>query len=788
MSENKNRNSFSTNPDSHKGINRVKKLENARSERKQEFLLDDKDTEKVSNLVNARFDNMQGDIPPRPTDAEYSKIIEKSDARKEDQRKIYPPSKNEIYGLPDKLDTIKHYKDALVWINPNSDTWKRDSRDFLGQTLYESKSFQLKIVKMLSKKIKKQETKLIPYLPFIEDEQVEKTIAREVTSLLGIKTTIELNDMRIFEKGVYEGGNIAKNKIKQVTVLIAGDTLICNKNGIFKYRLTTPKINMITEFIKTSTFVSINDFDQDPNIINLKDGLYHVYGFDDISNQENKHFKPHISLKDDPEPYLSMFQYDIEYMKNEKGDEIINTMNNVLGDATDLMMEYIAYIFMNSVKYSKALMLYGETGTGKTTVLNIIKRLIGHEKTSGVSLQALSERFQIANLRNKKLNIYDDLSNKKIGYTDEFNRVVTNSRLTGELKGIQDNISWHNSCKLMFACNILPETFQNTPNSFWKRWILICCQNDFYHEKTEDNSMRDKEWSKEEIAGLFNAVMDAWRRLEKRGDFEKQWLDREYVKNRWQIDINPVALFVNQHCEISKSNEVDYGTFYKHLNAFRTELKAPEITKASMTRGLKRMNDNIKKIKVEKKYNEGSSGFKFVGIDFNPEYKENAEHFDTITGDLDKWFTKNDKTDKKEPTHITFGSGYPVPINDETESEQILEPNNETKQKIGLFIKETERKMDQVSKYHEEFKQMYCVDYQGKTEKGNELEYEFLDLTSMNDRDFFTLNEKDFNKKGDVYLARLSVLEEKGRDHLIDEKKANHLLNMANTWNEVDIK
>jgi putative DNA primase/helicase len=409
--------------------------------------------------------------------------------------------------------------------------------------------------------------------------------------------------------------------------VIAKKELVSKGNDIYgKYSLNISKKNMIIEFIKTLSFVSISDFDADSRIINLENGLYYIDGLKIPNTDKLKYFESHLERKQlGKDPYKSLIQIPVKYNPKAENLEIDQILSDIFGfENVPLIYEMIAYFLLPTVKYGKGFMLYGDTGTGKTTVINIIKRFVGMNNISGISLQDLDVKFELEKTRNKLINIFDDLSSRPLGYVGNFKRLVTNSTLHGRIKFQQREIKWNNRCKGLFSCNYLPKIKEYVTDAFYTRWVLIPCSTDL-KEKGLDREIRDKKWSEQEMSGLLNKVLQALQRLEERGDFPEEWQDIEFVKNYWNMDINPVALFVEECCDIDPLYEVDYLVFYTQLNKFRKERMVKEISKTLMTKSLKKINEKIVKKKVNLKSAKIEifpSGNKFIGINFKPGFIE----------------------------------------------------------------------------------------------------------------------------------------------------------------------
>lgn len=449
-----------------------------------------------------------------------------------------------------------------------------------------------KIIKRIKEEKKKEEG---------EDLQIERMIANYILNQNIIYTLIETDELCLYKEGRFIYGAGVKAIIRtQITNLT---------ENIEDYEESKAKRSMIFEFIKSQSFCSVNEFDCNDNVVNLINGLY---------NFEDNMFIPHDP--NNPNPYKSFIQLPIEYNSNAKCPTTKKFFTEVFGpERVSLMDEWFAYLMMNTVKYHKALMLYGPTDTGETTFLQLVYAFLGWKHISGVSLQDLWRPFQISNLRDTLANIHDDLDTKTISYIGMFKKIVTNMYLTGEIKNVQDYVDWLNRTKLMFACNRLPKP-KDVGDDFWRRWILLPCFNQFIKGINRDSDMLIKITTPEELSGLFNQAIEGWKRLEERGGFPEEWDNIERIKDIWLMDINPVSAFVDKYCNIGNPEyEVDYELFYKKVCDYRKKHQVKEISKNICTRSLGRIDERIKTKKVSKKYHPETSGHKYIYIEFKEE-------------------------------------------------------------------------------------------------------------------------------------------------------------------------
>lgn len=440
-------------------------------------------------------------------------------------------------------------------------------------------------------------------------EQTERVIARIIQEKALIYTLEETDEFCVYNGGYFHRGKQPLNEIRKWINEEARLQVIPQGETTKPYYLTPSRKSTIIEMIKSGSFISFDEFIKPDKRVCVLNG--HV-----ILNGDNewvywKHFDYNES------PYKTFIQIPVIYDPKAEGLVIDQFLTDVFGFKTvPLIYEMLAYFLMPHVKYQKAFILYGPPSTGKTTFYDLIKKFYnGLKNFSELRLQELGIHFEMQNLMGKLVNYFDDLTEKQIGDSEAFRRIVTNNHLSSAMKFVNGRIYWINRTKLAFSCNTLPKIKKNEGNAFFRRWVLISCFNVFKDKdimtqddldnstiNTKDYDMLDKMTTPEEFSGLLNNILKGWLRLEARGNFPKEWNDIEYIKGLWQIDINPVKLFVDECCILGPSNEEDYNLFYQTLNKFREEHNAKPISKAMCTQWLQRIDGITKKRKTGGEY------------------------------------------------------------------------------------------------------------------------------------------------------------------------------------------
>lgn len=324
----------------------------------------------------------------------------------------------------------------------------------------------------------------------------------------------------------YNGSGIYENNGEQ----------IIKEQVIAKIRARAKRdiINEVINTTKIRTFVKRDAQQIDPAVICVKNG------FIDLSTGN---FQPHT-------PELWFFsKLPVRYDPTAMCPAIDKFFQEIFQpDDLKIIEELIGYCLLRSYKYHKAVMLYGEGGTGKTTFLNLLHAFFGEDNIANVSLQSLVYlRFTAIELHNKLVNIYDDLSDIPLKITGKFKMATGESKIFADRKH-KDPITFYNHAKLIFACNKLPDT-DDVDYAFFRRWIVIQFKNNFYKNGIADENKLQELITPQELSGLLNKAIFGLQRLLKNHGFS-QSNSIDDIMNFWLREANTVSAFTEAWLEV----------------------------------------------------------------------------------------------------------------------------------------------------------------------------------------------------------------------------------------------
>lgn len=246
-----------------------------------------------------------------------------------------------------------------------------------------------------------------------------------------------------------------------------------------KHRIQEVKYKIFMQLVDTSSDITTNNITSD--YICFNNGLY------DLKKRELiPHNKDIVIINKIP------LNYNIEAY-NDKLDNVLNTYAGNNEDVRALLNEVIGYCLFNSNIYSKAFILKGRSGRGKSTFLNLIQNVLGEENYTALSLAELGDKFSNAQLHNKLACLGDDIEsgiiNKKT--CAMFKKITSGERFNAQYKG-KDGFDFKPRAKLVFTSNELPQ-FEESGEQIYNRLIIVPFNADIEKDpQIKGNLINDK--------------------------------------------------------------------------------------------------------------------------------------------------------------------------------------------------------------------------------------------------------------------------------------------------------
>jgi|GEM_PF-2522876 len=406
-----------------------------------------------------------------------------------------------------------------------------------------------------------------PRQPFTEND-----IERWIRSAFRYKDEKPKN-----EKGKRSDGSRNKgkgiNELEIATVIIKKYTIIYSEEGkFFRYLdgyyqylsenalvnlitheygcLKNNVINLVIRYIKAKAEIKADMLNNDDSL-NLENGLFDLKTFQLKTHSPDVYSTIRLNVK-----------YD-EFADCPLWKEAVQT---ILGneDYINVIQEFFG-LCMTRETYDKALFLVGEGNNGKSTLLDVLKGILGTENTCEVQLEQLEKSHYVAQLHNKILNIATEIGAKGTVCDEMFKKIVAHDYVMGDHK-FGHPFSFRPMCKLIFATNDMPRT-DDKSRAFYRRLIIVPFTKEF-----NDSNNKHKYYRTllNERNGIFNWMVEGLKRLKKRDRFEVGNNIIQQIES-YKAENNPILSFIEERCIVNPGAIISKRDLYNEYKNYCDE-------------------------------------------------------------------------------------------------------------------------------------------------------------------------------------------------------------------------
>nr|MBI4156757.1 hypothetical protein [Candidatus Woesearchaeota archaeon] len=456
-----------------------------------------------------------------------------------------------------------------------------------------------------------------------------------------------LSDSKTKTEGAYRLAEYCLNKFHIITIRDNDEIYIYN-NGVYEAEgkkclvsfiqkdleleelVTTHISNEFLGYIRRLTYKQLSSIEEPKDKICLENGIL------DLNTSEISPHNPEI---------IFFNKLPVHFVAGADCPKIKKFLSEVVSeDSIPIIQEGIGYCLLKSYPIHKAIMLVGSGANGKSTLINLLKAFLGQKNCSSIPLQQLeNNRFAVSSLFGKLANLFADLPARALRETSYF-KMLTGEDLISAEKKFQEHFSFTNYSKLIFSCNQIPKSPDDS-DAFFRRWIIINFPNQFIGNA--DKKLSQKLTTKDELSGFLNFALEGLKRLLKQGDFSNSKsiiaVREEYIRQS-----DSVGAFVMDCILISPEDHVQKKEIYTAYCDYCRSKNYPIVPENTFHKELQA------KIRIED-YRPSIDGrrpqcWKGIKVNVNPanDVKENSnlsDKNDANTNKIEKNLDKSDNPD-----------------------------------------------------------------------------------------------------------------------------------------------
>ena len=321
--------------------------------------------------------------------------------------------------------------------------------------------------------------------------------------------------------------------------------------------------NEVVNKIKALTYTNIDEFDNDPNLITLENGIFNI-----LTQELTPHTPTNLSKTLIPCSYIENV-VDISETKFWNVLTTICTSDGKLDEELRTnVLEMYASSFIKQQIDEISFISYGSGSNGKSIVLEYLESLIGKDNVSRIPLQELADdKFASADLVGKMANIYTDIGTNALRHVDKIKNLSSGEKIRAQFKHGQ-GFTLIPYAKQIFSCNRFPKVYDPS-NGFFRRWKILNFRH-IFSKSDKDYDPRLKFKLIEDIEGknlVFSFVIGISKRLLETGKFTHS---TNPIKNRelWNANADPIQNFVDK---FTIETEHECNKSFKETHVFYKE-------------------------------------------------------------------------------------------------------------------------------------------------------------------------------------------------------------------------
>ena len=307
-------------------------------------------------------------------------------------------------------------------------------------------------------------------------------------------TQKELDSTVLSEKNLSRGADVSKVSSNTIAIeLLQELKLITTKQGMYMYNgkyykpcddfelaryiharyaeFGAVKRDEIIEFIKLKTYHEQYDLNPDWRKITLRNGVLNL-----VTGELTPFDSEYIATK-----YI-----DVEFIPScVESSRIENFINSLAGytlgipdseqrpalEKKNKLYEFIGYCMVPKNKFQKIFFLLGPGATGKSTFLELVMKLFGFHNCSALSIQDLETTFMTAQLKDKLVNIGDDIS-MNTPLDGAAIKVLCGTLPLEVQEKYKAPYKIVNEAKFIFSCNKMP-LFKDKTDGLYRRFEIL---------------------------------------------------------------------------------------------------------------------------------------------------------------------------------------------------------------------------------------------------------------------------------------------------------------------------
>ncbi|MBY6293880.1 hypothetical protein GLU60_00620 [Nanohaloarchaea archaeon H01] len=266
-----------------------------------------------------------------------------------------------------------------------------------------------------------------------------------------------------------------------------------------------------------------------------------------ILDLEKKSFRP--AMKEDKA--LNCIR--AVYQKGVEPDGIKDFLERTIDTEEGLktLQEYLGYVLTwPESKYEKALLILGDTDTGKSTLLEVLEKFFEDSETSNLAFPdiGMERAFHVEELKDAVINLDHDMDDKEISSYSRIKKAISNNKMHADPKG-EKGFKFRPRARFIIASNDSPDD-SGSGEAFYNRFLTIQA-NTRVPEEEKDRQLVERLCSERNLSWLLKWSVEGLERLREQNRFTGERSEYE-TKKLWDKFGSSTQRFIHDQIHASR--------------------------------------------------------------------------------------------------------------------------------------------------------------------------------------------------------------------------------------------
>ena len=253
------------------------------------------------------------------------------------------------------------------------------------------------------------------------------------------------------------------------------------------------------------------------------------------------------------------------------------------------VQEFFGYCLYRKTPFAKALLALGPGSDGKSTMLNILRELVGRDNVSSIALQEMEDQFLRSSLYQKMVNISTEVGSRAIE-SPYFKAITAGDPINAAFKH-QNTFTFTPYAKQIFAANKLPRVLDNS-DGYYRRILPIQFKRQFLENDPDTDPFLENALM-EELTGIFHWSLIGLHRLLDQGRFTDCEETRELLMSYKRLN-NPIVCFIEDECTLGDDYTVAKAELYERYEGYCRTNRYKALSRENFFRELYAAANNLK--------------------------------------------------------------------------------------------------------------------------------------------------------------------------------------------------